>query len=492
VIRPRTAAATTSSAVFFTPVRRLHQVRADTDTILPMKRNLLVTISNTWLTCRHITSISGKIPPQNRSYYHTSSKSMSSVTTVSSSTEKPSFEWCRTSSIGVNGGVDIEIIAGSNNKSQDKAFREINNKLFDLTKSADWMEYIEHDEDRLEDQGGAGAYDTLRCDILIPSTPRIWGEKYHLDRLKKSYGSLLDSKEEALAEASILEVAMKESRAIMHRLLDEAALAAKNIPLDNTSSRETSIILIRLTLLWSPPKSDDSKQIVVRGHACSTCKPIEIHSSPKAIVVSIAAHESSKKDGDATLDKSLPTRFADPENKIASWCRVRRQMESSSTYKPPGVDEVLMVRSRKDLEGNDRLEILEGISSNVFVIYNDNTLRTATEGVLNGFVRHLVLESASECGIKIDSRPVFLHEADQWKEVFITSSSRLIYPISKVLIPNDDKESNAEGERGEMKVVFRDTVLEGNQNSASFTMKETPGWQKLLNVILQKGGYSEI
>lgn len=429
------------------------------------------------------------------------SASMTS-TESSSSTTTPAFRWCRTCSVESDGSIQMDMIEEPSS-SENAAFRIINQRRFDLTKSADWMEWVEHQEDRSEDPGGAGAYDTLRCDIPIsPSSldmPRVWGEKYHLDRLQNSYRSLL---EDVDLDGLFLETALNDSRAIMHRLLEEAALAARKLKVPDTTKLSddsgdiSSIILIRLTLLWSTPKEQEgAKKIVVKGHATSTCKPIKIHSSPKPIVVSIAAHESKADDEHVTLDKSLPTRFLDPENKIASWCRIRRQMESSSTYKPPGVDEVLMVRQRRDLNGRDRLEVLEGISSNVFVIYKDGTLRTATEGVLNGFVRHLVLESANECGIKVDPRPIFLDESDQWKEAFITSSSRLIYPISEILIPSDSPVQDEKGaeKRDEsiMKVVFHDPVLEAtiSQTLSRQNDDDSPGWLRLLNSILEKGGY---
>ena len=269
----------------------------------------------------------------------------------------------------------------------------------------------------------------------------------------------------------------------MHRLLSEAE-SCKKLKQQEISKQgqDTMIHLVRLTILWSPPRSLDTEKIVVRGHACSTGHPIRIHAFPEPIVVTIAAHAENGDQESVTVDKSLPTRFSNPENKIASWCRLRRTMETRETYKPPGVHEVLMVRQLKDEHGKQRLELLEGLSSNVFVVYKDATLRTATDGVLSGFVRHLVLESSSECGIKFDPRPIFLHESGDWQEVFITSSSRLIYPVSKILIPKEGNESSNSKGLTAFKEYWHDPKLEAKNS-------KKPKWQDLLNVILKKGGY---
>jgi hypothetical protein len=404
----------------------------------------------------------------------------------------PAFAWCSTASVTADGVIGTEAISGCG--TDCVPIRPIRDQLFDLTKSTDWMEFLEHQEGRLHDQGGAGAYDTMRCDILLPpgkTQPRVWGEKHHLDRLVKSYKSLVHAKNEVKAGSGIsasdkvdrivFDKALEESRLAIHRLLSDAESSSVLCAQHPKPNHDTIINLIRLTLLWSPPQSDDSSKIVVRGHACSSCEPLKIHSSPDPIVCTVAAH--GQKNGLAKVDKSLPARFSNPENKIASWCRIRKEMETNDTYKPPGVSEVLMVRARKDEHGEERLELLEGLSSNVFVLYKDGTLRTATNGVLNGFVRHLVLESAKESGLFFDPSPVFLHQSDEWEEAFITSSSRLIYPISKMLIPNDEDASPTTEESAFIE-IWRDAYLTEKTKEA-----KTPKWQVLLNVILQKGGY---
>ena len=448
---------------------------------------------------RHLLVIAS-MAPRSKALSTNSKKPLGAIADVVSS-EKSSplgeqhapaaFAWCSTVSITADGDIRTEAISGCG--TDCAPVRPIRDRLFDLTKSTDWMEFLEDQEGRLHDQGGAGAYDSMRCDILLPpgiTQPRVWGEKHHLERLVKSYKSLVHAKNEIKTGRGMSAAIDKVDRIVFDKALEESRLAIHRLVSDAESSvlcaypklnQDTVINLIRLTLLWSPPQSEHSSKIVVRGHACSSCKPLKIHTSPDPIVCTIAAH--GQKNGVAKVDKSLPTRFSNPENKIASWCRIRKEMETSDTYKPPGVSEVLMVRPRKDEHGEERLELLEGLSSNVFVLYKDGALRTATDGVLNGFVRHLVLESAKESGLFFDPRPIFLHQSDEWEEAFITSSSRLIYPISKILIPNDEDASPATKETA-FTEIWRDEYLTEITKEA-----KTPKWQVLLNKIYQKGGY---
>jgi branched-subunit amino acid aminotransferase/4-amino-4-deoxychorismate lyase len=125
------------------------------------------------------------------------------------------------------------------------------------------------------------------------------------------------------------------------------------------------------------------------------------------------------------------------------------------------------------------------MTSNFFAIYVDGTIRTAPDGVLLGYVRHLVLECAPACGLKIDDRPINLEDGKngQWAETFITSSSRLIYPIEKILIPEYDHDSYhcSEFGGGLHWKVFWEAQKVGSDHEYK--------WYQLLNEILRRGGY---
>jgi hypothetical protein len=433
----------------------------------------------------------------------------------------PSFEWCITSTVNSNGDISIQpFTVNVDNDQQVLPIRSIQDRTFDLTQSGDWMEYLEIKEGRSNDEGGAGAYDTLRCDVLLSPQPinaaatttagfsrsKVWGELFHFHRLRNSYSSLVQEAQkrstagcrytDSGVDEEALDMALLESHAILQRLLSEVEKSVETSPqqtkIKNPLDPDALIRLVRLTLLWSPQKSNmRGSKIVVRGHACSTCKPLKIHAFPAPIVVTVAAHAGSqpgKEETAVTVDETLPTRSQNPQSKVASWCRLRRKMETPETYKPKGVSEVLMVRPRRDPEGNERLELLEGLSSNLFVIYRDGTLRTATEGVLNGYARNLVLESAAECGLPFDASPIFLHQAHEWQEAFITSSSRLVWPISQMLIPKE-KEEQHDGKDDIVAVEHDDGISFTEFWRSKEDPQVTPKWQVLLNLLLKKEGY---
>jgi hypothetical protein len=194
----------------------------------------------------------------------------------------------------------------------------------------------------------------------------------------------------------------------------------------------------------------------------------------------------------AVESASSPSRASShPHLKVAKWTDLRQRIA-----RPLGVSEVLLTRWA-DNGGVRRLEILEGLSSNVFVVYDDDTIRTASEGVLHGYIRHLILESVHDCGLTYDPAPVWLLSPEEcrlrWKEVFITSSSRLVYPVSEILYPNaiDAGSSSEDGGASDYHVYWTSPASLAPGTTVSTNDSSHPQqWQRLLQVILRKGGYA--
>ncbi|GAX20918.1 hypothetical protein FisN_1Lh426 [Fistulifera solaris] len=365
---------------------------------------------------------------------------------------RPTNSWCVTAAWDE---VSNKVIS----QNVDYPFQTINEKILDLTTSPDWMEYLEISEHRSEESGGAGAYDTFRCDLILQGTGqrqlwRIWGQDFHLNRIEESYRSIAKD-----VDSGSLTNARNKSELIIQELLMKASTSPTLLQCENISSGNAMFQLIRMTLLWSSTNGE----ITVRGHSCCSGSALLLDEPVQPIVVSVAAKQHGKQ---IDIDTAMPSRVDDPRHKVASWTRLRKQMERPETYKPPGVSEVLMLRSARD----HQLEVLEGLSSNVFVVYKDGTLRTATDGVLFGYARHLVLECAESCGLRLDPfKSIILQDAEEglWKEAFITSSSRLIYPISKIIIHKDNE------------MEFKDYwTYESNGEKAK--------WQQLLDEILKR------
>lgn len=346
----------------------------------------------------------------------------------SSSAAQPANRWCVTASWdeGSNRVVTTDVIT-------ENPMQRMDGKTLDLTTSPDWMEFMELSEQRSDESGGAGAYDTFRCDLMLGNPKnrwRIWGQEFHLNRIEQSYRSIANG----VPVASLTKARHRSESIVQELLLHASTLPTLQSENNINSDNDVMFQLIRMTLLWS--HSDD--QIIVRGHSCCSGTALSTQTNIPPIVVSVAAKQHANNQ-QIEIDTAMPSRMKDPRHKVASWTRLRKQMERPETYKPPGVSEVLMLRPTGI---DNQLEVLEGLSSNIFVIYKDGTLRTASDGVLLGYARHLVLECAERCGLRIDLlKPILLQDAKKglWQEAFITSSSRLVYPISKVLIHTDNE-----------------------------------------------------
>lgn len=78
-------------------------------------------------------------------------------------------------------------------------------------------------------------------------------------------------------------------------------------------------------------------------------------------------------------------------------------------------------------------QITEGATSNIFII-KDDTLFTHPTGhnILSGITRDLVLESAKKCTIKINETSVSVDDLMIADEVWISSSTREIMPITQI------------------------------------------------------------
>ncbi|KAG0005853.1 hypothetical protein BGZ80_011465 [Entomortierella chlamydospora] len=109
------------------------------------------------------------------------------------------------------------------------------------------------------------------------------------------------------------------------------------------------------------------------------------------------------------------------------------------------------VRDRKDLEAgldkdtneallldNETQDLYEGLSSNFFALdRNRQTVMTAPLGsVLLGTIQKVVLNVCSAEKIPVDYTFPNLKHIDDWEGAFITSTSRLVLPIEKIVLPD--------------------------------------------------------
>ncbi len=87
--------------------------------------------------------------------------------------------------------------------------------------------------------------------------------------------------------------------------------------------------------------------------------------------------------------------------------------------------------------GNTRGELCEGTGSNVFVVIDGRILTPPPgSGALEGITRALTMEWCREDGLAVEERPLPLDVLRTADEVFITSSTRDVFPVHAV----DDRE----------------------------------------------------
>lgn len=109
--------------------------------------------------------------------------------------------------------------------------------------------------------------------------------------------------------------------------------------------------------------------------------------------------------------------------KDSLWIKSREELESKKSH---GVNEILMY----DREGR----ITEGLTSN-FVVLMNNQIYTAPRGeVLWGTILNLVINLCQKEEIPVIYDYPRLDEMNNWQGAFITSTSRLLMPITEVSI----------------------------------------------------------
>ena len=99
--------------------------------------------------------------------------------------------------------------------------------------------------------------------------------------------------------------------------------------------------------------------------------------------------------------------------KYSLWTLERKPIEFN---RHPGATETILIEMT-----NSTALLLEGLTSNVFVIENGE-LVTAADGVLQGSMAHLLLQHCRNLGVPLALRKPCIADAHQWTAVFLTSA----------------------------------------------------------------------
>ncbi|KAJ9072456.1 hypothetical protein DSO57_1027356 [Entomophthora muscae] len=120
---------------------------------------------------------------------------------------------------------------------------------------------------------------------------------------------------------------------------------------------------------------------------------------------------------------------SNPSVKDSQWVRDRREIEKGMA---PGINEVLLV--------DDKGHVFEGMSSNFFAVVESpdghQIWTSPLEHVLRGTVMDMIIEGCKHLNIPLVFKLPSIHDAARgsWSSAFITSTSRLMLPISKLHI----------------------------------------------------------
>jgi Amino-transferase class IV len=159
-----------------------------------------------------------------------------------------------------------------------------------------------------------------------------------------------------------------------------------------------------LTFLWQ--KGTKPSQILLHGHACWSGKPDQLDDYNPEPISTILVISSNHE--------QMPNHYSsNPESKVSAWCHQQWPLEEAFRV----MGEILLTRPV-----GDDIHILEGLTSNIFFIYPNNKLLTASDGVLKGYAQKLVLDCAKACGLQYDLAPIRVQDAQIWHKVFLTSS----------------------------------------------------------------------
>lgn len=111
-----------------------------------------------------------------------------------------------------------------------------------------------------------------------------------------------------------------------------------------------------------------------------------------------------------------------PLSKIKSTSLINSVLARKEAEKQKAIDAIFI---------NEKDQALEGTTSNIFIIKN-KTLITTTQNALPGTTQEYIINLAKKLNMKTKIQTITLKQMEQADEFFITSSLKLILPITKI------------------------------------------------------------
>ena len=250
----------------------------------------------------------------------------------------------------------------------------------------------------------------------------------------------------------------------------------------NIACEESTIML---TILWYADLT--MNKIIVVGHA--TRSNVSLMSM---VPWNIVLHTSS-------APKVNRQTYPQPLAKVSSWCQQRKPLESKymptstisvaaqerNSIKSVTINEVILTQQ---VPTTNDIHLLEGLTSNLFVVYPNHVIRTAGDGVLHGYVRDLLIKLLSTKAVNgtmipyvVDtSQPILLDDVHEWEEVFCTSSIRFIIPVECIYVPCDDDEHCIDHDTDP---AIKGTALKVLWRAKTIETGKEPIWKELRSIL---------
>jgi hypothetical protein len=216
----------------------------------------------------------------------------------------------------------------------------------------------------------------MRCTIKCPSSScspsvSVEGLDFHLNRLRSSYAELRSTEKPssspgsfALSAPALLAAAVDGTKDIVELLGSECLVQSNAAPSSSLIPREFMI-----SIMWTPPSqaANDGKELInVAGHVCSSSSSL---APPPPPLLQKETFSVLIVDPRNLGEKDEVNRYSrNPKAKTTRWITERKPLETMQVK--AGCGEVVLTK----LEEGGRVELLEGMTTNLFVVYRDGEL----------------------------------------------------------------------------------------------------------------------
>jgi branched-chain amino acid aminotransferase len=194
----------------------------------------------------------------------------------------------------------------------------------------------------------------------------------------------------------------------VERLIESARLTGCKVPV----SAEAITEILRIAI---NEHQNLNLNLKLRVHVDTTIQPGDIYLFTESL--------SEPSRVERTTGVRVNTRIMHRENPLAKSTAFIVEAEALRSTMTSDVNEIILV--------SDDGGILEGLSSNVFII-RDEKIITAGEGILAGITRSVVLDALIHLNIPINFESYPISELTRSNECFITSTSRGVLAVRSI------------------------------------------------------------